>query len=633
MRTLLLLLLLSFNIVFAQKAIPEYEEYLKPFYHGVASGDPLQDRIIIWTRYTPEDIITQESFAIKWEFAEDVTFSNIIQTGVVYSEPENDFTVKVDVKNLDPGKHYYYRFISPEGIYSLIGRTKTAPSGTVNHIRLAVMSCSSIYSGYFNSYRRIASRGDLDAVIHLGDYIYEFVDPEERIRVPEPEPRDVTTMEEFRAVHRYYKLDLDFMAAHQQHPWIIIWDNHDIGKESNEDQEELRATMKAFYEWTPTRIPDSSELKNIYRSFHFGDLLDIYMLDVLVHKDENLDAFNPSVDSENRSILGSQQYNWLTEQLDLSKGKWRIMGSQKQMGQFMIFGLPDNFPIKMPWLSKTGLFVNTKGWDGYPAERRNLLSRLRNNQLNNNIFVSGDIHMFIGMDVVENPFEPSLYNRNTGKGSIGVDFCPSSISRGNIDETIGFYPTGNVRTLVNNVIQNINPHMRFFNGFDHGYGLLDIQPERTIGEFWSSPILTRSHTEQMKFALATYSGDNHWSREKIDTPTKPKEDYPPLAPPVDTNVVSSSKELSLPVRISEIYPHPMHRISYLDIIPETPQQLIVSVLDYTGKMKGTLLNTSVSAHQSYKITLDNQKLNLTKGMYFISVSDGQYTVYKKLIVQ
>lgn len=634
MRLYVFLLLQFFTVIlFAQKGIPKFETYLKPFYHGVASGDPLQDRVIIWTRYTPTDETTTEVFEIQWEVAEDLDFSNIVKSGVTDSKIKNDFTVKVDVKGLDAGAHYYYRFISPEGVNSLIGRTKTAATGTLENLRLAVVSCSSIFSGYFNAYRRIAERGDLDAVIHLGDYIYDFIDQDERVRVPVPEPKKVYNKEEFRAMHNYYKLDQDMMVAHQQHPWIIIWDNHDIGKENDEDPEEFKGTMKAFYEWTPTRVPDSNKIENIYRSFHFGDLLDLYMTDILVHKDANLSFPNPAVNDANRTMLGSEQFDWLMNELDNSTAKWRIMGGQKQMGQFMLFGLPEELAQQLPGIG-TGLFFNSKGWDGYPAERNKILQKLRSKNLNNNIHVSGDIHMYIGMDLVENPFDPILYKRASGKGAIGGDFCPSSVSRGGIDETLGFYPAPDLKGLINNTIKDLNPHFRYFNGFDHGYGLLDIRPGKTTGEFWSSPILRPTGEERFLKALVMYDGDNHWAREQVEEPTVPLNEFKPLAPFIDTTSIVSSNEqfLSTFSLISELYPQPLTDISFLDIIPASAQKLNVSLFDYTGKKLATIFSAQVEKNTSYRVLFDQSKLRLPKGVYFISLSNELGVAHKKLMV-
>lgn len=203
-----------------------------PFLYGVASGDPTHQSVIIWTKTEPE--LTDSIANVSWQIADDEEMTNIIQSGSSTTSANKDWTVKIEVNDLLPHKFYYYRFVDLEGRHSATGRTKTAPTKNTNveKLNFAVTSCSSIYSGYFNAYARIAERNDIDLWIHLGDYIYDFVDQDEQVRVPYPSPIDPQTKTEFWQRHRYYLLDPDLRAVRQQQPIAALWDNHDIYKKT-----------------------------------------------------------------------------------------------------------------------------------------------------------------------------------------------------------------------------------------------------------------------------------------------------------------------------------------------------------------------------------------------------------------
>ena len=248
--------------------LPPFDADLKPFYHGVASGDPLSDRVIIWTRVTPD---TATHVEVNWTMATDTAFQNIVGEGQVTTSAENDFTVKVDVSGLSPATTYYYYFTALEG-NSVIGRTRTTPtSDEVDHVRFAVVSCSNYQAGYFHAYRNIGNRRDLDAVIHLGDYIYEYGSGEgtygfdsalNRENVPSTE---IIELADYRTRYSLYRLDPDLRKAHQQHPFIAVWDDHETANDAYTDGAENHnqgegewtdrksAALKAYYEWMPVR--------------------------------------------------------------------------------------------------------------------------------------------------------------------------------------------------------------------------------------------------------------------------------------------------------------------------------------------------------------------------------------------
>ncbi|WP_116126379.1 alkaline phosphatase D family protein [Lewinella sp. IMCC34183] len=269
------------------------EADLRPFYHGVASGDPLADRVIFWTRVTP-DTVDGRSIRGEWCVATDPGLEDLVQEGTFTIEGETDYTVKVDVDGLAPATTYYYSF-SALGRDSLTGRTKTTPTGaTADHLRFGVVSCSNFQAGYFNAYGRLAERNDLEAVIHLGDYIYEYANREygntevwdDRIVAPD---REIVSLEDYRNRYSTYRLDSDLRHLHQQHPIISVWDDHESANDSYEtgasnhqpgdegswtDRKEW--SRRAYFERLPIRETGN---RSIYRTISYGDLADLIMLD------------------------------------------------------------------------------------------------------------------------------------------------------------------------------------------------------------------------------------------------------------------------------------------------------------------------------------------------------------------
>jgi len=272
-----------------------FDASLAPFYHGVASGDPLEDAVIIWTRVTTNQL----SVDVNWRIATDMTMNNIVNQGSVTTTQDQDYTVKVDAKNLNPYTTYYFQF-EALGATSVIGKTKTAPAqeDIVDNLRFAIVSCSNYQDGYFNVYNQIANRSDLDAVIHLGDYIYEYESggygySQEigRGHVPENE---IITLDDYRVRHSFYKLDPMLRNVHQQHPFINIWDDHEFANDANkfgaenhteatEGDWETRKNnaFKAYFEWMPVRANTIEEYR-LYRTISYGKLMDLIMLDTRI---------------------------------------------------------------------------------------------------------------------------------------------------------------------------------------------------------------------------------------------------------------------------------------------------------------------------------------------------------------
>ncbi|MEO0600849.1 MAG: alkaline phosphatase D family protein [Myxococcota bacterium] len=453
------------------------------FAEGVASGDPGPSSITLWTRIASE---AAGPIELTWEIDTDGTFSEP-RRGTVTVDASTDYTAVVAVDGLEPATTYFYRFVA-DGESSVLGRTRTAPAEAADRLCFAVASCSSIYSGWFSAYRRIADRADLDLVIHLGDYIYDFVDEDEEIRVPDPYPENPDSLEEWRARHVYYLADPDLRLARARHPWFLLWDNHDVEGSATDD---YRGSVQAFREFNPI-APTSGPADVLYRHLPYGDLADVMVIDQLLFR--NLDTVG---DSEAPSILGNPQYIWLTERLSASTATWRILGNQKMFAPFLV----------PPTISPDGVF-DTRSWDGFPEARRRLYGFLEAQGIDDNIVLSGDAHFSVSSDLVD---DPTAYDPATSTTSRGVEFLPTSISRGNFDETLGADLIGLIEVLAED-IRGRNPHNAYVELVQHGYGVLDVTQTRVVAEYWYSPILEPSNEETLGASLTVERGANRWTR-------------------------------------------------------------------------------------------------------------------------
>ena len=348
---------------------PEGTSVPVSFDHGVASGDPLSDSVIIWTRVTPQN--DARVVTVNWEVATDANFSNMVHTGSTVAQTSSDFTVKIDLQQLSFDTTYYYRFVS-NGTTSPVGITKTLPVGIVNQVKLAVFSCSNFPAGHFNAYDSAAKIQDLDAVVHLGDYIYEYGNGEfgtenaEAIgrTLPADNNTECLTLTDYRRRYALYRGDEDLQNLHQNVPFIVVWDDHEVANDAwregaenhNEGEGDFdtrkAAALQAYFEWLPIRPIAVSDNERIYRSFSFGNLVNLHMLDTrLIARDEQLDyadfidantgqfdapGFTAAVTDRNRTLLGSEQLGWLQSSLAGSSATWQVLGQQILMGRMNI---------------------------------------------------------------------------------------------------------------------------------------------------------------------------------------------------------------------------------------------------------------------------------------------------------
>jgi alkaline phosphatase D len=485
-----------------------------PFAHGVASGDPQRDRVILWTRITPVD--PTETLRVRWAVASDPRMKQIRQSGRFVTDRRRDFTVKVDAAGLKPGLTYYYQF-EARGVKSPIGRTRTLPVGRVDRLRLAFASCANYPQGYFNAYARIAERDDLDFVLHLGDYLYEYKlgvysDPElagKRDVVP---THEIVALNDYRQRYALYRSDPDLQEVHRQHPFITVWDDHETANNSwrdgaenhNPDQGEgewrtrKRSAIQAYNEHMPIRASSATDGK-IYRSFRFGDLADILMLDTRLHGrdkevirkqgEPDLAADNPQVADPKRTLLGFDQEAWLARELRRSKARkqpWRVLGQQVMMAQ------------NSRTQGKT--IRNPDQWDGYAPSRERLFALLRERDIPNNVVLTGDIHSSWANDLSSNPWAASATSEEARV--LGVEFIGPAVSSPGLR-------SAEQAVIDRERVLSTSPHIKYVELHRRGYGVLDVTRDRTQCEWYHLPTVSvRDDRQELAAVYASEAGNN-----------------------------------------------------------------------------------------------------------------------------
>ncbi|MCB9548902.1 MAG: alkaline phosphatase D family protein [Myxococcales bacterium] len=492
------------------------------FQHGVASGDPLPDAVVLWSRVTPAEDGPVEVF---WEVATAPDFLQRTAVGTAEASEARDYTVKIDATGLAAGTTYYYRFHA-QGRVSPIGRTRTAPTGAVSGLRFAVVSCASLAHGYFHAYRHVAERADLDAVIHLGDYIYEYGSGQYGSVRPYEPAHEIITLEDYRVRYRQYRRDADLLALHQQHPIIPIWDDHETANNSWRDGAENHApategawadrkaaAIQAWYEWLPVR---ETADHHIFRKLSFGDLLDLIMLDTRIWgREEQLGGASAQMErfNEERTLLGQDQEAWLRDELAASTASWRVIGQQVMMGQLQVIGVPRD--------EGGGTAVNLDQWDGYVASRDRFFQALADEGVEDVVVLTGDIHTSWAMDLAPDPYDADLYDGATGAGSVGVEFVTPGITSPGLAALV---------PGLLGVLQDANPHIKWADLSQRGYMTLDVDPARIQGDWFLLTGVDEEAYTEPAFAAAwiTRAGENHLVEG--DAPAPARADAPALAP-------------------------------------------------------------------------------------------------------
>ncbi len=501
------------------------------FKHGVASGDPLADRVIIWTRVTAP---APGTLSINWEVASDKTFGVILARGTAITGPERDYTVKLDVAGLQAASVYFYRFVTGADV-SPVGRTKTLPIGGVAQAKLAVVSCANFPSGYFNVYADIAKRTDLDLVLHLGDYIYEYgrigyasqlafvID---RLSTPDYE---ILTLEDYRLRHAQYRSDVDLRAMHARLPMIAVWDDHDLadnawsGGAGNHDESSegsfaarRAAAVQAYHEWLPTRLPDPANPLQIYRSFDIGTLASLHMLDTrLIGRDKqfSLDQhLSGETATPSRQLLGQQQTDWLAGRMAASAGTWQVLGQQVLMMRMAVplsvataitfetlteYVVAQSTPEALRSDSQKALLAQPKApynmdaWDGYPAARDTVLGIARS-QGKNLISLAGDTH---------NAWAGNLTDLSGQRA--GVEFGAASVSSPGFERVLPLISND----LLADAFRRMIDDLRYAETSNRGYLVLTLTPAEARGEYVEvSTVFSREFSTKTAATLRVLPG-------------------------------------------------------------------------------------------------------------------------------
>ncbi|MEU0893945.1 alkaline phosphatase D family protein [Streptomyces massasporeus] len=470
------------------------------FLHGVASGDPLPDGILLWTRVTPAPEAIPGSGAgpdteVSWVVARDKAFSTVVAKGSTTATAASDHTVKADIRGLQPATDYWFRF-SAGGTDSPAARTRTAPAAdaAVPGLRFGVVSCANWEAGYFSPYRHLAARGDLDAWLHLGDYIYEYGTGEygtrDKVVRPHAPAHEIVTLADYRIRHARYKTDPDLQALHATAPVVAIWDDHEFandawsgGAENHTEGAEgawaarQAAAKQAYFEWMPVRTAIAG---TTYRRLRFGKLADLSLLDLRSFRSQQVKVGNGEVDDPDRTLTGRAQLDWLKAGLKASDTTWRLVGNSVMISPFAVGSLSADLlkPLaKLLGLPQEGLALNTDQWDGYTDDRREILTHLRTNAIRNTVFLTGDIHMAWANDV---PVDAGTYPLSP---SAATEFVVTSVTSDNLDDIVKV-PEGTVSAVASPVIRAANRHVHWVDTDRHGYGVLDITAERAQMDFY-----------------------------------------------------------------------------------------------------------------------------------------------------
>lgn len=513
------------------------------FGYGVASGDPTGDHVIIWTRATPpshggEPVATPGSglgqrLLVEWVVATDSRFRDIVRRGQVRTDPRSDHTVKVDVGGLRPYTRYWFRF-EALGQRSVTGRTQTAPDekGVVHALRLALVSCSNYTGGYFGAYRGIAERDDLDLVLHVGDYIYEYGNGGDRygpaslagVRdgIPATETID---LRDYRLRHALHKADPDLQAAHARHPWITIFDDHEVanntwdtGAENHTPGVEgdfatrRRQAYQAYLEWMPFRLPEQDVVPHqgtrFFKRFTFGALADLFVLETRQNRSRQIDVAGftktgggfipagvPAVDAQladpARHLPEPEQLAWLKDGLADGSRPWHLVGNQ-------VIVTPVRFPGQALGVPSVPELLNSDQWDGYQADQSDLIGHLlaQPRSAGDVVVLTGDIHSSWAMDLPADRGPGGTYT------SAGVELvCPSVTSDGFYEAfsagLAGLTPEAVVTATrsATGAVQATNPWIRHLDGVGHGYTVVDVTPERVQADFYLTPTPTSAQPD------------------------------------------------------------------------------------------------------------------------------------------
>ena len=442
------------------------------FAFGVASGDPRPTAVVLWTKYLPQP--GDSAVMVNYSVARDSLFAATVANGAVEATAANGFTVLVEPERLSPGTRYYYRFTTNAGAVSEVGRTRTAPENPAE-LRFAVVSCAQYGDRLYNGYALIAERDDIDAVIHLGDYIYEQGSNRSKTRTHLP-PHEILTPPDYRTRYAQYRLDPDLRELHRLHPMIAIWDDHEFANDSHREGAqwhsaddgpwELRKAiaMAAYFEWIPVMTAANG---TVVRQFGFGPLAELFMIDGRLERDRPVESYrDPERLRSDRTKLGQEQTAELTTWLRDSEARWKIIGNNVMFSELDLGRMARDIRFNMD------------AWDGFPANRMQIFDTLETHSVRNVVVLTGDIHTAWGVELTRAPRDKEVYRRTDDCAIYGAEFVSQSVSSFNVDEFFGRF----LGKLAGRYMgaRRRNPHVFFRNVVDHGYLLIELSRDAAV---------------------------------------------------------------------------------------------------------------------------------------------------------
>ena len=483
-----------------------YSDWQRVFTWSVASGDPCDSGVVLWTRINPDAY--RVDMPLYFEVSEDEYFQTLVVEAEVSPEDfgeERDFTVNLDLEGLlKPAKTYYYRFIY-DGTESRTGRCKTLPEAGsyCDQARFAILTCQDYTTGFYNAFNHLADE-DIDFVVHLGDFIYEydqypgFANIPRSIELPSGE-KVASTLEDYRAIYRTFRTDPHLQRAMENHTWIITWDDHETADNAfwdyerdtlglphhderrNDDAESLRtlkrAAQKAWIEYIPARVQvDESashafDYLKLYRKFEVGDLLEIYMTDSRTYRTEEPCKGGTEwenywcVDYKNSSqtMLGHEQRDWLINGMKESEAKWQVWGNQTLLAQLAATVLGEQIA-----------YANYDAWDCYQHERETIMRELKDNDVSNLVVLTGDMHTCLTSYLMID--YGNIFNWDY-RNLVGVELMTPSVTSPNLSDNIkeNLPINSNLKALMNGAAQVNNPHIKDFNSSIYGYSIIDFK--------------------------------------------------------------------------------------------------------------------------------------------------------------
>ncbi|RMZ78433.1 hypothetical protein DV738_g3853, partial [Chaetothyriales sp. CBS 135597] len=532
------------------------------FTHGVASGDPYPNSVILWTRVSPTfDDVSDNStvsglvplynpvpiyhenderrppsnapIVVDWVIATDEALTDVVNHGTAFTSSDVDYTVKVEADCLEPFTTYYYQFtVAGSDNKSIVGRTKTTPKPTdsTNAVNLAVFSCSNFPFGYFNAYGNPVRKGSVDYVIHLGDYIYEYANGvygngTSIGRVPLPD-RQIYTLYDYRKRYATYRTDEDLLLSHAQLPWIAVWDDHEVADNTwrdgsaalnntedsfikdggvSVDQRKMNA-VRAYFEWMPIRQVDMDDSLRVWRSFSIGNLLDIIMLDTRQYDRSitdlywNTDYVHAISNDASRSMMGPRQEQWFYRSLKKSAAR---QATWRIVGSQTVFSR-----INESVAYGTENPFDYDAWDGYLANRNRTFQTLVENNISNTIVIAGDSHANWVSDLVW--FDHAEYDPQTGNGAIGVEFAGSAVSS---PSPGGQGISLELSRVASEVLATDNPELQWSEIYYRGYYELHINHTATTAKYFGMPTIVDRNAGEISLANFTVlAGANHLER-------------------------------------------------------------------------------------------------------------------------